>query len=379
MIECAMITGGVALSYWLYYGFKFVNNSTVSWRFPIVFQAVFAIFFCLVILDMPESPRWLMKQNWPDEARRTMEALYANEDRHLVEADLNEIHVVLAVSEENSWRSMFSNNNPTKNLHRLCLGLARSVFHQICGINLIGYYAATIYQQYLGLNANQSRIITASVNGTGYFLASFIAVFLIERVGRRKLMLVGSFGQMMGMAVLAGVTAFPGKKGPGTAGAVFLYVVQFFFAISWLAMVWLYPAEVVPLRIRAKASGLMVATTWVFNFLIVEITPVSLSSIGYRTYIIFVVLNAFILICVYLFFPETAYRSLEEIDAIFATSHGIRDVVCVSKTLPHPHGKHGEILANVEDTKAMFEHELMEGKEADTSAVYREEVAPKVQ
>ena len=379
MIEGAMITGGVALSYWLDYGFKFVTNSTVSWRFPIAFQAVFAIFVCLVILDMPESPRWLMKQNRPEEARRTMEALYADEDRHLIEADLNEIHVVLAVSEENTWRSMFSNNNPTKNLHRLCIGLAHSIFHQICGINLIVYYAATIYQQYLGLNANQSRIITASVNGTGYFLASFIAVFLIERVGRRKLMLVGSFGQMMGMAVLAGVTAFPGKKGPGAAGAVFLYVVQFFFAIGWLAMVWLYPAEVVPLRIRAKASGLMVATTWVFNFLIVEITPVSLSSIGYRTYIIFVVLNAFIFICVYLFFPETAYRSLEEIDAIFANSHGIRDVVRVSKTLPHLHGKHGEILANVEDTKAMFEQELMEGKEADLSAVHREEVAPKVQ
>ena len=178
-------------------------------------------------------------------------------------------------------------------------------------------------------------------------------------------MLVGSFGQMIGMAVLAGVTAFPGKKGPGAAGAGFLYVAQVFFAIGWLAMVWLYPAEAVPLRICAKASGLMVATTWGSNFLIVEITPVSLSSIGYRTYFIFVVLNAFISICIYLFFPRMAYRSLEEVDAIFATSHGLRDVVRVPKTPPHLHGKHDEILANVEDTKVMFEHELMDGKEAD--------------
>lgn len=377
MIEGAMITGGVAISYWLDYGFKFVTTSTVSWRFPIAFQAVFAIFVCLVILDMPESPRWLMSKNRPEDARRTMEALYADEDQHLIEADLNEIQVVLSVSEENTWRTMFSNNNPTKNLHRLSLGLAHFIFHQICGINLIVYYAATIYQQYLGLNANQSRVITAAVNGTGYFFASFIAVFLIERVGRRKLMLTGSFGQMIGMAVLAGATAFPGKKGPGAAGAVFLFVVQFFFAIGWLAMVWLYPAEVVPLRIRAKASGIMVATTWVFNFLIVEITPVSLSSIGYRTYIIFVVLNAFIFICIYLFFPETAYRSLEEIDAIFAASHGIRDVVRVSKTLPHLHGKHGEILTNVEDTKAMFEQELLEGKDGVQPAMHHEKVAPK--
>jgi sugar porter (SP) family MFS transporter len=354
MIEGAMITGGVALAYWVDFGFKFVDSSA-SWRFPIALQVVFAIIVCAVILDLPESPRWLMRKNRPEEARRTLEALYGDEDQHLIEADLREIQLVLERSEETSWAGMFSNKAPDKNLHRLCIGLAHSVFHQICGINVIIYFAATIYQQYLGLGVSDSRIITAAVNGVGYFFASLISVKLIERVGRRKLMLWGSFGQIIGVSVMAGTTAFPGNEGAVVAAAIFMFFVQVSFAVGWLAMVWLYPAEIVPLRIRTEASGLMVATTWIFNFLVVEITPVSLSTIGYRTFLIFAVLNVFILVCTYLFFPETAYRSLEEIDEIFARSKGILDVVTVSHTLAHRHGKHGEILPDAEDPKAIFQ------------------------
>jgi sugar porter (SP) family MFS transporter len=357
MIEGAMITGGVALAYWLDFGFKFVGSSA-SWRFPIAFQMVFAIFVCLIILDLPESPRWLLRQNRPEEARKTLEALYGDEDSHLIEADLSEIQLVLEISEETSWAGMFSNNTATKNLHRLCIGLAHSIFHQMCGINIIIYFAASIYQQYLGLNEIQSRVITASVNGIGYFLSSLISVKLIERVGRRKLMLWGTLGQIIGMAVMAGTTPFPGQKGPTIARAIFMFFTQLSFAVGWLAMVWLYPAEIVPLRIRARASGIMVATTWAFNFLVVEITPVALATIGYRTYIIFLVMNVFIMVCVYFFFPETAYRSLEEIDEIFAMSKGVLDVVKVSYSLPHRHGKHGEILADAEDPKATLQEHL---------------------
>jgi sugar porter (SP) family MFS transporter len=364
MIEGAMITGGVALSYWLDFGFKYVSSSA-SWRLPIAFQVVLALMVCSVILDLPESPRWLMRKNRPEEARRTLEALYGDEDKHLVEADLAEIQQVLELSDEVSWAGMFSNNTAAKNLHRLCIGLAHSIFHQICGINVIIYFAATVYQQYLGLGVTDSRIITASVNGVGYFFASLIAVKLIERAGRRKLMLLGTVGQIIGMGVMAGTTAFPGHKGSVIVAAISMFFVQAWFAVGWLAMVWLYPAEIVPLRIRTKASGLMVATTWIFNFLVVEITPVSLSTIGYRTFLMFAIFNVFILICTYYFFPETAYRSLEEIDEIFATSKGIFDVVKVSYSLPHRHGKHGEIFADAEDPKALFEELEVAPKEAD--------------
>lgn len=127
------------------------------------------------------------------------------------------------------------------------------MFQQISGINLITYYAAVIYSG-LGLTSFMSRLL-AALNGTEYFIASWPAVFLVERVGRRKLMLFGAAGQAATMAILAGVNS---RSDPPyqIAGIVFLFVFNTFFAIGWLGMTWLYPAEIVPLRIRAPANAL---------------------------------------------------------------------------------------------------------------------------
>lgn len=131
------------------------------------------------------------------------------------------------------------------------------------GINLITYYAAQIYEQYIGLDGFTSRILAAA-NGTEYFLASWIAVFTIERFGRRSLMLFGAAGMAASMAVLAGSTSVQGS-GVGIVAAAFLFIFNTFFAIGWLGMTWLYPAEIVPLRIRAPANALSTSANWAFN------------------------------------------------------------------------------------------------------------------
>lgn len=115
-------------------------------------------------------------------------------------------------------------------------------------------------------------------------------------------------------------------------------------------MTWLYPAEIVPLRIRAKANALSTSANWAFNFMVVMITPVSFSSIGYKTYIIFAVINAFIFPVVYFFYPETAYRSLEEMDTIFQKTKNIFTVVWTAKHEPRRYGKNGEVLIEYEET-----------------------------
>lgn len=121
------------------------------------------------------------------------------------------------------------------------------------GINLITYYAATIYQNEIKLTPFMSRIL-AACNGTEYFLASWIAVFIIEKIGLRKLMLFGAAGQAASMIVLAVMTKIGGTT-PGIVAAAFLFIFNTFFAIGWLGMTWLYPAEIVPLRIRAPANA----------------------------------------------------------------------------------------------------------------------------
>lgn len=158
---------------------------------------------------------------------------------------------------------------------------------------MITYYAATIYENEIGLSPFLSRIL-AACNGTEYFLASWIPVFLIEKIGRRPLMLFGAVGMSLSMVVLAAATSV-GGSGPGVVAAVFLFVFNTFckfcarsptllrhwchlrairmmgylltaidviVAIGWLGMTWLYPSEIVPLRIRAPSSALSTSANW---------------------------------------------------------------------------------------------------------------------
>jgi len=115
-------------------------------------------------------------------------------------------------------------------------------------------------------------------------------------------------------------------------------------------MTWLYPAEIVPLKIRASSNALSTSANWAFNFMVVMITPVSFSSIKWKTYLIFAVINAAMVPIVYFFYPETAFRSLEEMDSLFHKTKNIFAVVWVAKHEPCRYGKYGEVLIEYEET-----------------------------
>lgn len=136
-------------------------------------------------------------------------------------------------------------------------------------------------------------------------MASWVAIFTIERFGRRALMLFGAAGQAASMAILAGLTSVPTSDprshSLGIGAAVFLFVFNSFFAVSyyrrvnihglirkkigWLGMTWLYPAEITPLNIRAPANAIATTANWIFNFMVVMVTPVAFDSIGWKTYL----------------------------------------------------------------------------------------------
>lgn len=203
-------------------------------------------------------------------------------------------------------------------------------------------------QNEVGLSPFLAKLI-AACNGTEYFLASWIAVFTIEKAGRRKLMLFGAAGMSICMVVLA-ITDSIGTSQTGIAETIFLFAFNTCFAIGWLGMTWLYPAEIVPLRIRAPANAVATTANWIWNFMVVMITPVAFDTIGYQTYIIFAVINAFIFPVVYFFYPETAYRSLEEMDSIFAKCKSILTVVRIAREEPRRYGKNGEVLISYDET-----------------------------
>lgn len=326
MLEGCLITAGIMMSYWIDLAFYFTKKSSVSWRAPIALQVVFAVIILSSVLSLPESPRWLVKNGFISEARQVFACLDGVEEDH---PSVGKLVKQVETSVTSCGPTRFSDvlkNGKSRNFHRTVLAIVSQCFQQISGINLITYYAATVYENYLHLGPVLSRVL-AACTGTEFFLASWIGVYTIERFGRRKLMLGGAVGMALSMAVLAisvwkiesqGTSST--DPGPAIAAAIFFFVYNTFFGIGWLGMTWLYSAEIVSLEVRSAATGLSTASNWIFNFLIVLITPVCFEHIGWKTYLIFAIVNAFIVPSVYFFFPETAHRSLEEIDKIFEQS-----------------------------------------------------------
>ncbi|KAL4769403.1 general substrate transporter [Aspergillus nidulans var. acristatus] len=349
MIEGAMITCGITISYWIDYGLLFADPNEVAWRFPLAFQIFFALVILSFVMFLPESPRWLVLKGREDEAREVLGALVGDgTDPNFIQTEFVAIKATVLEMASGSFRDMFTFTED-RHFHRTVLAYVNQMFQQISGINLITYYIPVVLENQLGMNLQNSRLISAC-NGTEYFLASWIAVFTVEKFGRRTLMLFGAAGMSISMAILAG-TASAGSNAANIACIVFLFVFNTFFAIGWLGMTWLYPAEIVPLKIRAPANALATSSNWIFNFMVVMITPVAFDNIGYQTYIIFAVINAFIFPVTYFFYPETAYRSLEEMDRIFRKTKSIFSLVRTAKEEPHMYGKHGELMRQLSDVE----------------------------
>ncbi|ETW84398.1 MFS sugar transporter [Heterobasidion irregulare TC 32-1] len=314
MIEGSLITFGIMLSCWIDFGLFWVNGSSAQWRVPIALQIVFALIMIGAIMFLPESPRWLVKHGHDAEAIAVIAALdnkpFTNHEVQQLYHGIRDALLIEGQSDidgEANLSELFT-GGLSQNFRRASLGVIVQCFQQITGINLITYYATLLFER-LGLDDVKSRII-AACNGTEYFFASLIAIGLIERVGRRKLMLSTAFGQCITMVLLAILGSIDNSASRIISTAL-LFVFNTFFAIGWLGMTWLYPAEIVGIRIRAPANALSTASNWIFNFMVVMVTGPSFQNINWGTYIVFASLNAFIIPVVYFFFPETAGRSLE--------------------------------------------------------------------
>ncbi|TFY83831.1 hypothetical protein EWM64_g200 [Hericium alpestre] len=336
MIEGSLIAFGIMISYWIDFALFWAGSSSAQWRVPIALQILFALLMILGIFYLPESPRWLVKHGRDAEALAVISAL---DDKHHTDPEVQQIYhgirevVIMEDVQKASLGELF-HGGPTQNFRRAALGVIVQCFQQITGINIITYYATVLFER-LGLNEVKSRIV-AACNGTEYFLASLIAIALIDRVGRRKLMLFGATGQTITMVLLA-ILGSIDNSACRIVSVVLLFLFNSLFAIGWLGMTWLYPAEIVGLRIRAPANALSTASNWIFNFMVVMVTSPAFQNIQWKTYIVFASLNALLIPVVYLFFPETAGRSLEDMDLIFAIAYkeGVSPVqVSFRKDLP---------------------------------------------
>ncbi|KAF2142869.1 uncharacterized protein K452DRAFT_225811 [Aplosporella prunicola CBS 121167] len=321
-IEGGIIAFGTMIAYWIDYGCSY-GNQDLSWRFPIAFQVFFGLIVVIFMCFLPESPRWLLTKDRHEDGMNVIAALRGltvdDEETKLQGAIIMDSIRVAGHAGGNTPYSALFTNGKTQHFRRMMIGSSAQLFQQIGGCNAVIYYFPILFHDSIGESQDFSLLL-GGVNMIVYSIFATTSWFLIERTGRRKLFLTGSIGQCLSM-VLVFACLIPGTQSAAKGSAVGLFTYIAFFGATWLPLPWLYPAEVNPLKTRAKANAVSTITNWLFNFLIVMVTPVMLDNIKWGTYLFFAVVNGCFVPVIYFFYPETRMRSLEEIDIIFAKAN----------------------------------------------------------
>ncbi|KFY39925.1 hypothetical protein V494_03759 [Pseudogymnoascus sp. VKM F-4513 (FW-928)] len=334
-IEGAFALGGIALAAWVNFGF-FHATGAINYRFPIAFQLLFVIILLSMYPLLPESPRWLVKKERLEEAAVIMSRLL-DRDVESVEVAREVAAIHGALQRDKNHKNEYSGNifsrNKNRHLHRTILACGITMTTQLTGINVIPFFSTTILEGTLGYSGSVARILAGSLNIT-LAMGGIAAIFLIERFGRRKLMFFSTFSMVVCQGAVCGLSSNLSNPVAAKATLFFYFAAMFSLPIGMFIVPFMYASEIAPLGIRHKVAGLAAATSWFFNFMVAEVTPVAINSIAWKYYIVFTVCSAAGCIVIYFFYPETQGLSLEEIDDIFVQSESIFDTVRVASNLP---------------------------------------------
>ncbi len=299
-----MITLGIVVSYLADYGLA----DKEAWRWMFGLAAIPALILLIGLFFVPESPRWLMGRSREDEARAVLQRIRESSD---VSAELAEIKEDLSL-QEGGWRELLN-----VSLRRpLIIGIGLAIFQQFTGINTVIYYAPTIFQL-AGLHSASAAILATVGVGVVNVLLTIVALRILDRAGRRPLLLWGLVGMVISLGVLGAAFLLAGSSPIVAWLAVIslaLYVAC--FAIGLGPVFWLLISEIYPLKIRGRAMGVATMMNWGSN-LIVALTFLSLlHSLGRSaTFWLYAVVGILAWFFVYRLVPETKGRTLEQIDA----------------------------------------------------------------
>lgn len=368
------ITLGILVSYWLEYGTHYIGGvrcapgtpysggtadspafdpysdvpaggctgqSEASWRIPLALQNLPALLLGIGMFFFPETPRWLLMAGQDERALRSLcrlrklpaddpvivQELLAYRAEILFEKSYAEQKypgkkgVALAASQYYALVSSWSK------FRRLAIGCSIMFFQQFMGCNAIIYYAPTIFSQ-LGLSGNTTSLLATGVYGIVNTVSTIPALLLIDKVGRRKLLMSGAIGTMISLVIVGGVIGGYGSslvshKAAGWAGVAFVYIYDVNFSYSFAPIGWVLPSELYDLSSRSKAISITTSATWMCNFIIGLVTPGMLTQIGFGTYIFFAAFCLLAFFFVWFCVPETKGKSLEEMDEVFGdtTAH----------------------------------------------------------
>ncbi|KAJ4378406.1 hypothetical protein N0V86_006109 [Didymella sp. IMI 355093] len=330
IIQMANCITGFSISNWLTLGFSFAPRD-IAWRFPLAFQLFFT--FCIYAMCpfLPDSPRLLIRKGKHEEALEVIAALEGHgttPESPEVITQYNIIRDILDREHMNTytWWQLLSGKGPSGVLRRMCLGAWMQAMNQISGINVTSYYMSYIFINSLGISELLSRILAAA-GSLDYLLFACLAYFVIERYGRRRVMMCSAAACSICWIVIAAAQGQTEAGGDsyklGIVAVSFFFLFFASFGMGVLGVPWLYPTEVNALEMRTKGASLAMSTNWICNYAVVQATLPGIENLGYKFWIIWAVICFSFIPITYFLYPETANRTLEDIDRFFETKPGI--------------------------------------------------------
>jgi len=303
-INQVALTSGIVISYLVDYALVDIQG----WRWMFGFAAVPAAILAVGMFRLPESPRWLVSKNLIDSARTVLERIRRTKD---VGTELEDIQSSLAV-QSGGWRDLFT---PLVR-PALIVGVGLAILQQITGINTVIYYAPMIFEFTGAKSASASILATIGV-GVVNVAMTVVALLLVDRVGRRPLLLIGLAGMIIGLGVLGLAFQLPSLSGSlGWIAEISLMLYVGAFAIGLGPVFWLLISEIYPLKIRGVAMSVATSANWGAN-LFVALTFLTLIQATGRssTFWIYGLVGVGAWLFTWFYVPETKGRSLEDIES----------------------------------------------------------------
>jgi sugar porter (SP) family MFS transporter len=272
-----------------------------SWRWMMGVQAIPSVIYVLLIISIPKSPRWLLSKFKNEEARKVLQIMGQ-------EADYESMKKEIEIDNNNA---ALANDNIFLKKYRtpLVLAFLMAFFNQLSGINAFLYYSSRIFQE-AGLGESTALLSSIGI-GVVNLIFTLLGVFLIDKLGRKILMYIGSIGYIISLSLVA--MAFFFQWG-GIAVPVFLFLFIAAHAIGQGAVIWVFISEIFPNHLRASGQSFGSTTHWVLAAIIPSLIPYLFSTVGPGVvFMFFAVMMVFQLLFIRFMMPETKGISLEEL------------------------------------------------------------------
>ncbi|KAL5343559.1 general substrate transporter [Aspergillus crustosus] len=334
------ITWGIMIMFYISYGTSYISG-TAAFRIPWGLQMIPAILLFFGMILLPESPRWLARKDRWEDCHAVLTLVHGKGDptAPFVVREYEEIKNMCEFERQNADVSYLELLKPNM-INRTHVGIFTQIWSQLTGMNVMMYYITYLFAM-AGLEGN-NLLVSSSIQYVINVVMTIPAILWVDRWGRRPTLLLGALGMLTWMFANAGLMASYGHPAPeggldniaaqswivrgppskAVIASTYLFVAS--YAISWGPVSWVYPPELFPLRVRGKANALCTSANWAFNFALGWFVPPAFENIQWKVYIIFGVFCTAMFVHVFFMFPETAGKTLEDVEAIFTNPNGIR-------------------------------------------------------